>query len=95
MFHKCSNPTCVFWDYTVSAWSDEGCRVLTTNKSHTVSDHLTNFAILKDLHSRNLDSGHQAALTVVTYVGCAVAILCLLMAFIMFTFFRGIKVTSH
>ena len=92
-----SNPTCVFWDYTVSAWSDEGCRVLTTNKSHTVCrcDHLTNFAILMDLHSSNLDSGHQAALTVVTYVGCAVAILCLLMAFIMFTFFRGIKVTSH
>jgi len=34
-----------------SKWSDEGCRVVKTNRTHTVCQctHLTNFAILMDL----------------------------------------------
>ncbi|KAJ9585473.1 hypothetical protein L9F63_002738, partial [Diploptera punctata] len=48
-----SNPACVFWDYTMSAWSDEGCRVESTNYTHTTCqcEHLTNFAVLMDVHA--------------------------------------------
>lgn len=74
-----SNPTCVFWDYTISGWSDEGCRVLTTNRTHTQCrcDHLTNFAVLMDLHSTPLTSLHKRALAAITYAGCGLSILCL------------------
>ena len=81
-----SNPTCVFWDYTVSGWSDEGCRVLTTNRTHTQCrcDHLTNFAVLMDLHSTPLTSLHQRALAAITYAGCGLSILCLAAAVAVF-----------
>lgn len=82
--------------FVFSAWSDEGCRVLSTNKTHTVCwcDHLTNFAILMDLHSTSLSAENEIALTVITYIGCSISILCLLMANIVFLFFRGIKVSA-
>jgi hypothetical protein len=82
-----SNPTCVFWDYTVSGWSDEGCRVLATNRTHTQCrcDHLTNFAVLMDLHSTPLTSLHQRALATITYIGCGVSIVCLALAVAIFT----------
>lgn len=81
-----SNPTCVFWDYTISGWSDEGCRVLTTNRTHTQCrcDHLTNFAVLMDLHATPLISLHQRALAAITYAGCGLSILCLAAAVAVF-----------
>jgi len=47
------NPMCVFWDLESSAWSDTGCRVLSTNKSRTLCEcnHLTNFALLMEEQS--------------------------------------------
>ena len=80
-----------------SAWSDEGCRVLSTNRTHTQCrcDHLTNFAILMDLHSTPLSSDNGMALSAITYVGCSVSIICLLLATVTFTFLRGIKVRAR
>ena len=89
-----SNPTCVFWDYTVSAWSDEGCRVLSTNRTHTQCrcDHLTNFAILMDLHSTPVSLVDGRALAAITYAGCSISIICLLLALATFTILRqGLK----
>ncbi|NXX27332.1 AGRL3 protein, partial [Nicator chloris] len=46
------NPNCSFWSYTkrtmTGYWSTQGCRLLTTNKTHTTCscNHLTNFAVL-------------------------------------------------
>lgn len=90
-----SNPSCVFWDYTTSMWSEEGCRVEQTNQSHTVClcDHLTNFAILMDVHATYLPLGHQIALQIVTYVGCIISIVCLALAVLTFQLFRGIRVS--
>lgn len=81
-----SNPTCVFWDYTISGWSDEGCRVLTTNRTHTQCrcDHLTNFAVLMDLHSTPLATLHRQALATITYAGCGLSVLCLVAALLIF-----------
>ena len=48
-----SNPTCSFWDYTVNMWSEDGCRVTLTNRTHTLCecDHLTSFAVLADVRA--------------------------------------------
>ncbi|XP_071523911.1 latrophilin Cirl-like isoform X2 [Panulirus ornatus] len=88
-----TNPACVFWDYTTSSWSEEGCRVLRYNTSHTVCecDHLTNFAVLMDVHATPLAYPHQLALSIITYVGCVISIVCLLLATIVFHAFRGLK----
>ncbi|KAM5271337.1 adhesion G protein-coupled receptor L3 isoform 24-T24 [Ctenodactylus gundi] len=46
------NPNCSFWSYSkrtmIGYWSTQGCRLLTTNKTHTTCscNHLTNFAVL-------------------------------------------------
>lgn len=88
-----TNPTCVYWDYTRSAWSHSGCEVVTTNRSHTVCacNHLTNFAVLMDVQGIQLSPGHELALQVITYIGCSISIAFLTIAFLTFTFFRGLK----
>ncbi|KAL1492686.1 hypothetical protein ABEB36_010905 [Hypothenemus hampei] len=90
-----SNPRCVFWDYTTNSWSEEGCRVDTSysNYTHTVCycDHLTNFAILMDVHDVYLPIPHEIALQVITYIGCIVSIICLILAIVTFQLFRGLK----
>ncbi|XP_046406446.1 adhesion G protein-coupled receptor L2-like isoform X5 [Ischnura elegans] len=88
-----SDPACVFWDYTTSSWSEEGCRVESTNISHTLCqcDHLTNFAVLMDIHSTLLNPPHQTALQIITYVGCIISSVCLVLAIITFQLFRGLK----
>ncbi|PNF40244.1 hypothetical protein B7P43_G07072 [Cryptotermes secundus] len=88
-----SNPACVFWDYTMSAWSDEGCHVEMTNHTHTTCqcDHLTNFAILMDVHATYLPPPHQVALQIITYIGCIISVVCLLLAIVTFQLFRGLK----
>ncbi|XP_068917391.1 latrophilin Cirl-like isoform X4 [Tenebrio molitor] len=88
-----SNPSCVFWDYSSSAWLEEGCRVEVTNRSHTVClcDHLTNFAILMDVHAIQLPVPHQIALRIFTLVGCIISVVCLILAIITFQLFRGLK----
>ena len=89
-----SDPSCVFWDYTTSTWSEEGCHVDITNSTHTscLCNHLTNFAILMDVHALYLPVGHQIALQIVTYIGCIISIICLILAVITFQLFRGLKV---
>ncbi|XP_050445380.1 latrophilin Cirl-like isoform X2 [Cataglyphis hispanica] len=88
-----TNPTCVFWDYILSAWSDEGCQIQKTNDTHTVCEcnHLTNFAVLMDVHAIRLDIAHQVALQIITYIGCIISVVCLILAILTFQLFRGLK----
>ncbi|XP_035714297.1 latrophilin-like protein 1 isoform X2 [Folsomia candida] len=74
-----SNPQCVFWDYTQDKWSEEGCHVENTNRTHTVCQcgHLTNFAILMDLQPPPKQLPTPQMLQVVMYIGSAVVVLCL------------------
>ncbi|XP_076244936.1 latrophilin Cirl [Calliopsis andreniformis] len=88
-----TNPTCVFWDYILSAWSEEGCQMRKTNETHTVCEcnHLTNFAVLMDVHAVRLDIAHQVALQIITYIGCIISVVCLVLAILTFQLFRGLK----
>jgi hypothetical protein len=82
--------------YFCSAWSDEGCRVELTNHTHTICqcDHLTNFAILMDVHATYLPPSHQMALQIITYIGCIISVVCLLLAIVTFQLFRSLKVSE-
>ncbi|XP_043259222.1 latrophilin Cirl-like isoform X4 [Colletes gigas] len=88
-----TNPTCVFWDYILSAWSEEGCLIRKTNETHTICEcnHLTNFAVLMDVHAVRLDIAHQVALQIITYIGCIISVVCLVLAILTFQLFRGLK----
>ncbi|CAL7946106.1 unnamed protein product [Xylocopa violacea] len=88
-----TNPTCVFWDYILSAWSEEGCEIRKTNETHTICEcnHLTNFAVLMDVHAVRLDIAHQVALQIITYIGCIISVVCLILAILTFQLFHGLK----
>lgn len=77
-----------------STWSEEGCHVESTNRSHTtcLCNHLTNFAILMDVHATYLPATHQIALQIITYVGCIISIVCLVLTFFTFQIFKALKV---
>lgn len=77
-----------------SAWSEDGCQVQKTNETHTVCEcnHLTNFAVLMDVHAVKLDIDHQVALQIITYIGCIISVVCLVLAILTFQLFRGLKV---
>ena len=43
---------CVYWDYLSNSWSEDGCRLVDGNTTHTICscNHLTNFALLMSHH---------------------------------------------
>lgn len=88
-----TNPACVFWDYTLHGWSPEGCQVEWSNLTHTgcACSHLTNFAILMDIHGTTLGNGHEMALKLLTFIGCAISAVALLAAIVVFQCFRNMK----
>lgn len=88
-----SNPSCVYWDYTSPAWSEEGCRVEATNKTHTicVCDHLTNFALLMESNDSDYLKGSLMFYQIVIYIGCVVSIIGLSLSITTFVFFRSLK----
>nr|XP_049705360.1 latrophilin Cirl isoform X4 [Helicoverpa armigera] len=88
-----TNPACVFWDYTLHGWSPEGCQVEWSNATHTgcSCSHLTNFAILMDVHGVPLSAAHELALQTLTYIGCGISTVALAAAIIVFTCFRNGK----
>ncbi|GMR38808.1 hypothetical protein PMAYCL1PPCAC_09003, partial [Pristionchus mayeri] len=94
-----ANPRCVYWDTFVSDWSTRGCTLVMTNISTSVCqcNHLTSFAILMDI-TGELSEMENTALDVVTVVGCAISIVCLLLSFLVFSCFRslrGLRSTIH
>ncbi|XP_037527073.1 adhesion G protein-coupled receptor L1 isoform X2 [Rhipicephalus sanguineus] len=88
-----SDPQCVFWDFSKRDWSERGCWVDASNETHTVCacDHLTNFAVLMDVRSVQLTHSNELALQVITYAGCFVSIVCLVLTIITYQLFRVLE----
>ncbi|GFN80119.1 adhesion g protein-coupled receptor l3 [Plakobranchus ocellatus] len=90
-------PLCSFWNVSDGVyqgfWSQAGCRVLRTNKSHTKCecDHLTNFAVLMDVHGVEMTEVHQSILQIVTIIGCCISCAALLASFLTFTCFTSLQ----
>uniref|UniRef100_T1IXT1 Uncharacterized protein n=1 Tax=Strigamia maritima TaxID=126957 RepID=T1IXT1_STRMM len=71
---------CTFWNMDTKTWDTEGCSNHMSNTTHTICycNHLTNFAVLMDLHDTlQLDSTDSKLLTWITIIGCSVSIICL------------------
>ncbi|NXK24124.1 AGRL3 protein, partial [Arenaria interpres] len=89
------NPNCSFWSYTkrtmTGYWSTQGCRLLTTNKTHTTCscNHLTNFAVL--MAHVEVKVVHDLLLDFITWVGILLSLVCLLICIFTFCFFRGLQ----
>ncbi|KFQ03005.1 Latrophilin-3, partial [Leptosomus discolor] len=89
------NPNCSFWSYTkrtmTGYWSTQGCRLLTTNKTHTTCscNHLTNFAVLMaHVEVKHSDAVHDLLLDFITWVGILLSLVCLLICIFTFCFFH-------
>ncbi|XP_044526428.1 putative adhesion G protein-coupled receptor E4P [Gracilinanus agilis] len=85
---------CVYWDSSKEggSWSRKGCSLLKTNDTHTSCScsHLSSFALLMALTGQEEDG----VLTVITYVGLSLSLLCLFLAVLTFLLCRTIQNTS-
>ncbi|XP_030845600.1 adhesion G-protein coupled receptor G6 [Strongylocentrotus purpuratus] len=88
------NPSCSYWDVGFRGWSQEGCHLISASGIRSPDDdncgppsnekeeivcgcnHLTNFAVLMDT-SRE-DGPSEQAYEVLTYIGCCISIVSLL-----------------
>ncbi|XP_055886303.1 adhesion G protein-coupled receptor L3-like isoform X5 [Biomphalaria glabrata] len=90
-------PICSFWNIDISSstgkWASDGCNVVDTNTTHTTCscNHLTNFALLMDVTGVKLSEESELALRVITYVGCIISIVCLLLSWITFMVFKNLQ----
>jgi hypothetical protein len=74
-------------------WSTEGCSYMGTTKSGHVTchcNHMTNFAILltADPERDEKDSDHRHVLSVISYVGCGVSFIAVILTLVTYVFFR-------
>ncbi|XP_029074930.1 adhesion G protein-coupled receptor E3 isoform X3 [Monodon monoceros] len=85
---------CVYWKGTKEGghWSTEGCFLIQANKTHSIcnSTHLSSFAVLMAFDTQEKDP----TLTVITYVGLSLSLLCLLLAALTFLLCKAIQNTS-
>ncbi|CAD5122001.1 DgyrCDS10454, partial [Dimorphilus gyrociliatus] len=94
------NTECSFWNTTSTdknkegVWSNHGCFMMKeeSNKTHVKCrcNHLTNFAILMDIHGvdKSLSEIDRFALMIITRCGCCVSIFFLMITIIIFAKFR-------
>ncbi|XP_068130621.1 adhesion G protein-coupled receptor L1 isoform X3 [Hyperolius riggenbachi] len=91
------NANCTFWNYSersmLGYWSTQGCRLIHTNKTHTTCacNHLTNFAVL--MAQRDMYPGHinDLLLSVISWVGIVISLVCLGICISTFCFLRGLQ----
>ncbi|CAH2273574.1 adhesion G -coupled receptor L1 isoform X2 [Pelobates cultripes] len=91
------NANCTFWNYSersmLGYWSSQGCRLLHTNKTHTTCacSHLTNFAVLmahRDMYQGRIN---ELLLSVISWVGIVISLVCLGICILTFGFLRGLQ----
>lgn len=74
-------------------WSTQGCRLVESNKTHTTCacSHLTNFAVL--MAHREIYQGriNELLLSVITWVGIVISLVCLAICISTFCFLRGLQ----
>ncbi|XP_005403043.1 PREDICTED: adhesion G-protein coupled receptor D1 isoform X2 [Chinchilla lanigera] len=86
---------CAFLDFSSGkgVWSSQGCALREGNLSHSTCrcTHLTNFAILMQVVPLELPRGHQVALSSISYVGCALSVLCLAATLVTFAVLSSVS----
>ncbi|XP_060711101.1 adhesion G protein-coupled receptor E2-like isoform X4 [Hemiscyllium ocellatum] len=80
-------------------WSQQGCTVVNSNTTHTMCrcTHLTSFAVLMALYETQ-DPWHLLNLSLISYVGISISLVCLVISFLTFLICRtiqGTRTTIH
>ncbi|XP_068837094.1 putative adhesion G protein-coupled receptor E4P [Capricornis sumatraensis] len=90
MIEESKKSLCVYWDEL--AWSNEGCHVTFSDGAQTVCScsHLSTFAVLM----ASVELKEDPVLTMITYVGLSLSLLCLFLAALTFLLCRSIQNTS-
>ncbi|XP_039342395.1 adhesion G protein-coupled receptor E3-like [Mauremys reevesii] len=85
---------CVYWKVVAESgsWSPDGCTAVRTNSTHTTCscDHLSSFAVLMAPTAVT----ESYSLTIITYVGLTLSLLCLFLAILTFLLCRSIRNVS-
>ncbi|XP_022097353.1 adhesion G protein-coupled receptor L3-like [Acanthaster planci] len=89
------NPTCVFQNG--SSWSGKGLDMGQYDKNCPCvickTTHMTNFAVLMSVNRVKVVGPHSVLLSIISYIGCSLSLLCLLIAIIMFILLRELNST--
>ena len=74
------------------SWSTEGCRMVenASGRYRCQCNHMTHFGVLLQVPAgkAELSEMQRHSLSIVTYVGCGISFVCLLLTFITFAAFR-------
>jgi hypothetical protein len=88
-----SHRKCVYWDFEADGWSQEGCYPVqersAADRTSCQCYHLTNFAVLVDVHGLARSKEHQGTLNILTYIGCSISMISLVICIVVFTTFRS------
>ncbi|KAG8195466.1 hypothetical protein JTE90_002638 [Oedothorax gibbosus] len=86
-----TNPQCVSWDLDERLWSQDGCWLKRSNKTHATCqcDHLRNFAVLMELKSTQVHTQDWLAVKMFIYISCGVSVVLFLITSILLHFFRS------
>lgn len=90
-----SSTRCVWWDFQKRGWSTAGCslRGIVNDTIICECNHMTNFAALVDLDgpSSKACGKHSTALSLISYIGCALSIVGLTLTILTFAFFKKLR----
>jgi hypothetical protein len=86
--------TCCYWNYTSNLWKSDGCYlhgIINNSRIECRCEHLTNFAVLADVGGSSSDTqlsaANELALELITYIGCGISILGLVITVFTFLIF--------
>eukprot|EP00794_Sanderia_malayensis_P014331 gene14331-15822_t len=88
---------CVYWDFAFEdgfgAWLTNGCRHdgMDGNHYRCSCNHMTNFAILLDVTGKGTPKHAALALSIVTYIGCAISLICMVFTFMTYAIFSKLR----
>ncbi|XP_060787198.1 adhesion G-protein coupled receptor D2 isoform X6 [Neoarius graeffei] len=85
-------PICAFWDFELQGqgdkggWSTDGCKVISSQDDMTSChcNHTTNFALLLQIYEVQRSPEDEAALEILSFIGCGVSLCGLIFTFILF-----------
>uniref|UniRef100_A0A452GJ10 Adhesion G protein-coupled receptor E1 n=1 Tax=Gopherus agassizii TaxID=38772 RepID=A0A452GJ10_9SAUR len=87
-----AGPVCIYWKAVAESgsWSLDGCTTVHTNGTHTTCscDHLSIFTVLM------APTAESSPLTIITYVGLTLSLLCLFLAILTFLLCHSIRNVS-
>ena len=90
-----SDRKCVYWDFEETGWSQKGCYAVAEMSTDTTTmckcRHLTNFAVLIDVYGLAQSEQHKNNLDILTWIGCGISIVSLVVCIYVFSTFRSAK----